>query len=147
MTPLANAIMKELLLPEDRKTFEDRDNLMHKLSDAHTFEISQINEVVDDLHQRMAWSLTKPDGTLDLNREGEGILQGNVLAFLPAPKTWIEWKEEWEEGEIVTTGVLVQKRHEQIAIRSPRWRLCAMYSGHEESGRNQVYGPDVVAAG
>jgi hypothetical protein len=124
MTPFANAIVKELLLPEDRRTFEDRYGLMHKLSDAHTFEISQIAEVVDDLYRRMAWSVTKRDETLDLNSE---VMQGSVLAFLPAPKTWIEWKEEWE-GETLTTGVLIQSDTKELPadLQGGSHALCVL---------------------
>ena len=76
MTPLARRIVKELTLPLKRRTFIDRVGLLPRMSDTHCFELS---DVVDAI-QSLAYDINLRPGSSD------------VLAFLPAPRTWLEWK-------------------------------------------------------
>lgn len=76
MTPLARRIVKELTLPLKRRTFNDRVGLVPRMSDTHCFELSEVTQAI----QSLAGDINRRPGSSD------------VLAFLPAPKTWLEWK-------------------------------------------------------
>jgi len=72
MTPLAHRITKELTLPLDRRKFTDHCGLQSKMDDIHCFDLSEV------------WPLISQFAN-------DGIDFSETLAFLPAPKTWIEW--------------------------------------------------------
>ena len=77
-SPLATKILKDLAKQENEREF-DCDDLNGKLVDFHCFEVTDIVELASD----MAWQ----------------IVQGKVpydcgFTFLPADRTWIEWKNE-----------------------------------------------------
>lgn len=78
MTPLAQRIVKELTLPLKRRTFADHAKLLPLMGDVHCFDCSEVYPAAFELCQDMA-------------RRPEQI---GRLAFLPAPKTWIEFKSE-----------------------------------------------------
>jgi predicted nucleic acid-binding Zn ribbon protein len=100
MTPLAHCIVKELTLPAKRRTFEDKCGLLDRMDDVHCFEVSEIMDVAGDI----AKSEADRGRTLD------------VLAFLPAPKTWIEW--QYANGD--REGVLLCE-HDDGTLASARW--------------------------
>lgn len=75
MTPLFAKIVKELTLPKKRRTFVDQCGLLEQLGDVHCFEVTACIEAAGALLEKVA---------------AEGL--GEHLGFLPAPKTWIEWK-------------------------------------------------------
>lgn len=76
MTPLAMQIAKDLTIPRKDRSKHDHGSLLNKLSGIHCFEISEIRE---DAYK--------------LGREAfvQGVLT-EEQCFLPAPKTWIEFK-------------------------------------------------------
>lgn len=76
MTPMAYRIVKELTLPAKRRTFKDYAGLVPLMADMHCFELS---EVIDSI-ESLAADLKRRPGAAD------------TLAFLPAPRTWLEWK-------------------------------------------------------
>jgi len=76
MTPLAHQIVREMMLPQHRRTIEDRSGLLKRMDDIHCFEITDVL-------------------ALSLQTVGSIVRCGGMdatLAFLPAPKTWIEWQ-------------------------------------------------------
>lgn len=75
MTPLAHRFAKRLTLPiKKREAVNETGPALAQIADIHCFECSELNELVSD------W-------------KGEDTERaGNTLRFLPAPKTWIEWK-------------------------------------------------------
>ncbi len=87
MTPLLHRVARQLTLPVKRRTIDDRSGLLRRLDDVHPFECTAIMPFVGDLAARL-WDA--PD-------------RGAVLAFLPAPRTWIEW--QWRPG--VQVGVML----------------------------------------
>lgn len=91
MTPLAHRIVKELTLPVKHRTFKDQCGLLPRMNDIHCFEITDVLDAAFDL----AHSEWKHDRTSD------------YMAFLPAPKTWIEFTHK---SSIFRTGVLLESR-------------------------------------
>lgn len=87
MTPLAQRIVRELTLPLKARTFDDRKSLLPRMGDIHCFEISKVGDAVDEMAEALSLKGVKPDG-----RFGEKqVFSDARVAFLPAPKTWIEW--------------------------------------------------------
>ena len=78
MTPLAHAIAKELTLPKAHRTFSDYEKVLSKIEDVHCFEVTGIV----DLANALAHELIMDEAPL---------ISFGGLAFLPAPKTWIEF--------------------------------------------------------
>lgn len=89
MTPLAMAITKQLTLPIKDRTFDDKCGLLDRMSDIHCFEVSEVFEAI----RNVAFSIGN-------NPEFSKI---KTFAFLPAPRTWIEYKFENGDRE----GVLL----------------------------------------
>ena len=98
MTPLAHRIVKELTLPVKGRTFEDRCHLLKQMSDVHCFDVTEVIEQAEDLGR-------------ELSESGRLHTVGD-LAFLPAPKTWIEWDTLSDQGRV---GVLLQVTNDNIA--------------------------------
>ncbi len=84
MTPLALAILKEHLLPPSKRTFNDACGLLDMMGDIHCFEVSEVLDVARDLVR--APELTVEDQT------GRFAAMAGRTSFLPAPKTWIEYR-------------------------------------------------------
>ena len=76
MSPLAHRIVKELTLPMKRRSFADRVGLLPLMDDIHCFECSAVIEAAGALGA-------------DINNNRRPLER---FAFLPAPKTWIEWQ-------------------------------------------------------
>ncbi|TXI87765.1 MAG: hypothetical protein E6Q40_04515 [Cupriavidus sp.] len=87
MTPLAHRIVKERTLPIRERSFNDQSGLLQRMDDIHCFEATEIFplalQLAADLITREEWL---PD-----------------TAFLPAPRTWIEFRSNGER-----TGVLLE---------------------------------------
>lgn len=84
MTPLAHQIVKELTLPKNRRTFRDF-GLLDMMDNIHCFECSEVVEISRDIY----WNFRKSeDENMKIRQE-----IADQLGFLPAPKTWIEFKE------------------------------------------------------
>jgi hypothetical protein len=85
MTPLAYRIVKQSGLPPKHRTLAGCTDLLKEMVDIHCFEVSTVFDLVDELGQRWHSSWIGPDGRY------HGMPVDTTLAFLPAPKTWIEW--------------------------------------------------------
>lgn len=82
MTPLAMAFAKQLTLPvKDRELECDMAGLASRMSDVHCFDVTAVQPMIEDL----------TDQLLDAYRK-TGKLKTCELAFVPAPKTWIEYR-------------------------------------------------------
>lgn len=100
MTPLAHRIVKELTLPLKDRTFNDPVGLLKKMSDIHCFDTTAVDEVVWELAEEMR---------KDTRKIGR-------LAFLPAPRTWIESSHPELPGR---NGVLLEE------FEHPKFGPCA----------------------
>lgn len=81
MTPLAQRIVKELMLPAGKRTFVDDGKILRTMDDVHCFETTQVSEA--------AMSLIGRDASQDQATKKFSSMS-SVTGFLPAPKTWIE---------------------------------------------------------
>ena len=89
MTPLAQRVVNELLLPPRKRTFIDQCGLLGVMDDVHCFEVSDVVGLASEMGAGMAESSEK----------GEFIDED--LAFLPAEKTWIEWRVEGDRMAVL----------------------------------------------
>jgi hypothetical protein len=89
MTPLAQKILNELTLPKKDRTFDDRCGLLAEMDDVHCFECTAVAQTAFGMTDRLN------DQRIDGN---------DKLAFLPAPKTWIEWTDWVTPGLNGATG-------------------------------------------
>lgn len=87
MTPLAHRIVKELTLPLAKRTFNDQCGLLGRMDDIHCFDATEVIEIAKDFSDAMA-------------RHGDWLSQ---TAFLPAPRTWIEFIEDGQRMGILLT--------------------------------------------
>ena len=92
MTPLAHRIVRELTLPIKERAFDDRDGLLGQMADIHCFECSAAKSLAAELKMQIA------KGGID-----------ERSTFLPAPKTWLEWRD----GLGHRSGVLLVERSEK----------------------------------
>jgi hypothetical protein len=92
VTPLAHRIVRELTLPEKERSFKDPAGLLPRMDDICCFEMS----AVIDLAGQLALNLQNPE---NLDKR---------LAFLPAPKTWIEIYTKHNDMTIRTGWLLEQ---------------------------------------
>jgi hypothetical protein len=77
MTPLAQRIVKDLTVPIKDRKFNDRDGLLPRMADVHCFECTEIMDLAGELKVKIA------EGGID-----------ERSTFLPAPKTWLEWRDD-----------------------------------------------------
>lgn len=77
MTPLAHAIVSDSTLPIAKRRHGEAMQRLRLLDDVHFFDVSAVYEAACDLSISMMKT---------------GMPPGR-LAFLPAPRTWIEWTE------------------------------------------------------
>lgn len=94
MTPLAHSITKQLTLPVASRTFVDQCGLLKNMGDIHCFEVTDVFDMIADLAMQLGDTAEKM-GALRLMA---------TQTFLPAEKTWIEWK--YDDGS--RDGVLVE---------------------------------------
>lgn len=85
MTPLAQAIVKETLLPQRKRTFQDKCGLLDAMSDIHCFEVSAV--------VGLARELVRAPGQSAAESTSRFAAMAEKTSFLPAPRTWIEWSE------------------------------------------------------
>lgn len=93
MTPLAHAILKDSLLRPSKREFNDQCGLIARMTDIHCFDVTAVFELAADLCE-------------DLRARGRDMFSAfpDDLAFLPAPKTWVEMKYDSGRRE----GVLLE---------------------------------------
>ena len=80
MTPLAQHIVRDGLLPPRSRSFVDKCGLLERMVDIHCFELS--SEVVD-----IAVQMSRVD------EDGFRAMVEDV-SFLPASRTWVEWNDK-----------------------------------------------------
>lgn len=89
MTPLAQKITRESTLLKRDRTFSDHDSLIKRMDDIHCFEVTDVYQLA-----------------FDLASDVERICDGPLTSFLPAPKTWIEWRS----GPGERYGLLIEQK-------------------------------------
>lgn len=126
MTPLAYRIVKQSWLPvKHREPFDDQARLFECMDDIHCFEVSEVFELADELGARWHAAATKGwTGTADGAFEAWRKTIDKTFAFLPAPKTWIEFRGGPGEPKGWRMGWLLQDVGEGLA-------LCAIAQGVE----------------
>lgn len=77
MTPLAQKFARELTLPKKDRGLRDESGLLKRIGEFMCFELSEVRRPIAETAQLYA-------DTHQSNAE---------LAFLPAPLTWLEWKQ------------------------------------------------------
>lgn len=133
MTPLAYRIAKQTWTPiKQRERFDDAAQLLknHKLEDVHCFEISQAFDVIDELGYKWYSACIKDNRWVNFNAIDKR------LAFLPAPKTWIEYIGSPNEPT-VRIGLLLEE-FESLA-------LCTISSASPERGLRSLAEQMVLA--
>ena len=91
MTPLAHAITKQLLLPKRERTILDECGLLAQMQDIHCFETSAVMDAARQL-------------VIDGRGQYIGRAMAEVTGFLPAPRTWIEWKTTGDSADPAMLG-------------------------------------------
>lgn len=102
MTPLARRITKELTLPLKRRSFDDQAGVLAQMGDVHCFECTEVLALARLLKEKL------PKYGID-----------ERSTFLPAPKTWLEWRE----GQYRSAVLLVQNKTATMAaiFQSYEW--------------------------
>jgi len=77
VTPFAREIAGELLKPVAKRNPEDRIGMTKLMAGAHFFELSSVFSMLYDVSAKFEDDVAEP----------------GHLAFLPAPKTWLEWSQ------------------------------------------------------
>lgn len=104
MTPLAYRIVKQSWTPLKRRPpFDDEGHLAVRMDDIHCFEVSEVFELADELGFKQHQASIGSDGLYAVDNVDKGF------AFLPAPKTWIEWRGGPHEEKGYRTGVLLEE--------------------------------------
>jgi hypothetical protein len=106
MTPLAYSIWKQKWSPIKDRTIDDKHALLSMFDDIHCFEVSAISELTHhlskDYYERSRTAGPAHDGKMVNAAE-------QSLAFLPAPKTWIEYAATDGNGVHYREGCLLIK--------------------------------------
>jgi hypothetical protein len=103
MTPLAYRIAKQRWTPrKHREPFDDEGGLVDRMDDIHCFEVSEVFDLIDDLGSKWHASMIT-DG-----RYNHFCPVDRRLAFLPAPKTWIEWRGGPDDQKGYRFGALLE---------------------------------------
>lgn len=104
MTPLASRLAKQLVAPRNQADpyWRLNKNLLKKcLSDIHCFEVTEALQMVPELKRTIEDRFGKVLSESDIKPEQSEFI--GQLVFLPAPKTWIEYKHSsvWRIGLLV----------------------------------------------
>lgn len=77
MTPLAHRIVKELTLPKKGRHLIDQCGLLSRMHDIHCFDCTEVVDFVSEMCDSMV---------------AKNSFITDERVFLPAPKTWIEFR-------------------------------------------------------
>lgn len=77
MTPLAQQIANDFARPARQREFKDQCDLQRRILDAHCFDVSEVFDAAADMTEGLY---------------ARGKTARGVSTFLPAPKTWLEWR-------------------------------------------------------
>lgn len=102
MTPLAASLVGRKTLPIKRRPpFNDQASILPDMDDIHCFEVSAVRELIEDYGN----SIKK---VADDSVEDADKMVAEMLAFLPAPKTWIEWLLNPDAHPGMRGGILLE---------------------------------------
>lgn len=104
MTPLAHEIVKDSLLPVGRRRFDPIAKITRPIDDLHFFETSAVAEPARIL------------GSDLVRRRMIG-----ALAFLPAPRTWIEFRGQPGERHKRAAALLDQEDRNLASVKTVYW--------------------------
>lgn len=102
MTPLAQRIVRELTLSRSRRSFVDPAGLLHLMDDVHCFELTAVRDLMFSMGRECL-----ENGCAD-----------ERSTFLPAPKTWIEWKYPLGKDVLRVGMLLIERPGGFVQIRS-----------------------------
>jgi hypothetical protein len=106
MTPLAQKIIRELELKPSERTIDDRCGLLAQMGDIHCFECSKILEMARHLAR---WF------------PKIGLEQSAI--FLPCPRTWIEYRDNFGQRQAALLSVGLEKIEVMHCTESKDGRL------------------------
>lgn len=138
MTPLAARVAKELTLPKSRRSFVDHANILSKIEDVHCFEVTQVLEIARALAE-------------ELYTDEAPLLPFRGLAFLPAPKTWIEYRHQGERSAYLLTTYPNERRAKIDCVLGREFGSAYTSSipldGESDPGRQYNLNPAVYRPG
>jgi hypothetical protein len=120
MTPIAHLLTKDLTEPVARRRYQHVANEVDMRDEWHFFECSQVSRAAVPLGQRMLAGMT------DTTDRGLPVEKAGRLAFLPAPKTWIEDTNYGASAASKRIAILLEEMPAGVA----RVRLLAQ--GHND---------------
>jgi hypothetical protein len=91
VTPLAKLITEQNFRRAKQREDGDLCGLYRRLDDVHCFDVTDAIDVLEDLARRIY----------------DGAVSTGELSFLPAPKTWIEWRSPVEDCLVERKGYLL----------------------------------------
>lgn len=92
MTPLAYQVVNDMTRPRKRREFRDEGGILQYLRDEfHCFEVTAINRLAHEIRMEM-WVTDR--------------LPSFAWSFLPAPYTWIEYREQ-RPTDFIFTGARI----------------------------------------
>jgi len=87
MTPLLRKIAEDRTERKAKRRYEHSRAALSSLDDIHSFDVSEVFKLAEEWMKEM-WRHPVPPGR---------------LAFLPADRTWIEWKMSWQGSDLQIT--------------------------------------------
>jgi hypothetical protein len=131
VTPLAYRIVKQLWAKD--RCSPDPANLLDNMDGVHCFEMSEVFGLADDLGKKWHNAMIGEDG-----RYKSSALD-KTFAFLPAPKTWLEWRGDEDSPPGYRAGVLLDEPgHCGLA-------LCTFADTDGKEGFRSIEKPLVIA--
>jgi hypothetical protein len=82
---------------KEREEFLDDGQVRKRMSDIHCFELSEVYQLI---YNRLGSTSEALPNRLRAHYETNGAFAGEALAFLPAPRTWLEWKPAGYAGRV-----------------------------------------------
>ena len=130
MTPLAHAYARQLTLPlSERDSEVDWRELSRRIDGMKCFEITAAKGAWSDVSQSMQDYILR-----------EKQLPASTLFFLPAPKTWIEWKRD--DG-LRVAALLVEQSQDSDGII---WADIFYAAGNLSRDKIDTWPPETLAS-
>lgn len=125
MTPFAREIAGDLLKPVAKRNAADHVGMTRLMAGAHFFELTAVFPMLRDVSEKFEDDFAEP----------------GHLAFLPAPKTWLEWSQPARrDGRIVgsvSVGILL--------VEQPDLCRASVYMARKYSAVRAPYEADKLA--
>lgn len=103
VTPLARQIINQVMLKPEQRTMPDPGDILRHMDDIHCFDVS---EVIGEANR-----LVEAGGLNGVQ------LMAEATAFLPARKTWIEWRSFADPGINQRVGFLLEEKDDYAEVR------------------------------